>query len=463
MPQPSPSTALERTASTVSHAMLRAGCPSGRIQIGSIDEPSLLPKPHMSPLPLDDTIRTRPRILAQQTHQSILTPIHRLPIELLSDIFTRVAQASPLRSLRVAVTLSRICSTWRKVARGHAVLWTKMVVETPRDFDEYCQLFLSLTKELPLELRCNEHEILRDLWDRMALYASRWRRITLEGRLSMLPDLKVVYMENLERLVVDAYGTPVSSEVSALDFLVAPRLRHIAFTLDALESERQLHVPVTRALTSLEITTESPFPATLTLPLLQACADTLQSLTVKVRQLSDGQDSSFPTTASATFTMQALTYLSLVDPACALLDHITAPCIQELVLCTVPAYGARALLGLLTRSQSAQHLTTLRVYDVVERDPSAWIPCFQLMEKLERLHFDDLLSNEVFLEKMILRKGRPALLPALTGVAIWRVFWDNLDLHDIISDMCCSRSEAKPIPGTGTTIAYVLDWLDDEE
>ncbi|KAL1703643.1 hypothetical protein EV121DRAFT_292157 [Schizophyllum commune] len=201
MPHPSSSIALERTAST----------------IGSIDEHSLLPMPDITPLPLDDTFRTRPRILAQQdTHQSILAPSHRLPTELLSDIFTRVAQAFPLRSLRVAVTLSRICSTWRKVARGHAVLWTKVVVETPRDFDKYCQLFLSLTKELPLELRCNDREILRDLWDRMALYASRWRRITLEGRLSMLPDLKVVYMENLERLVVDAYGTPVSSEVSAL-------------------------------------------------------------------------------------------------------------------------------------------------------------------------------------------------------------------------------------------------------
>ncbi|KAL1703642.1 hypothetical protein EV121DRAFT_292156 [Schizophyllum commune] len=56
------------------------------------------------------------------------------------------------------------------------------------------------------------------------------------------------------------------------------------------------------------------------------------------------------------------------------------------------------------------------------------------MEKLERLHFDDLLSNEVFLEKMILRKDKPALLPTLTGVAIWRVFWDNLDLHDIIKN-----------------------------
>ena len=132
-------------------------------------------------------------------------------------------------------------------------------------------------------------------------------------------------MENLQRLVIDAYDAPLSAELSALDFVVAPRLHHVALTLDALQNERQLHMPLTRSLTSLELTTMAPFPVTHALPLLKSCADTLQLLSLKVRYPLEGPRGSYPTSASDTFLLSNLTSLSLVDPACALLNHITAP------------------------------------------------------------------------------------------------------------------------------------------
>ena len=138
----------------------------------------------------------------------------------------------------------------------------------------------------------------------------------------------------------------------------------------------------------------SSFPVTLALPLLQACAGTLQSLTIKIRQASSGADASYPTSSPVTFVMEALTYLSLVDPACALLSYIAAPITKEIVLSAVPAYGTRALLGFQNRGQPSYHLHTLRVYDVEERDPSSWLPCLELMGNLRHLHFDDLLSNK---------------------------------------------------------------------
>ncbi|KAI4526914.1 hypothetical protein K525DRAFT_187991 [Schizophyllum commune Loenen D] len=420
MPVSSPRTILERAASVANLAMLRAQFEPSHTQIEVIKDLTSLSESELACLSPTDTSETGDRILAQLAiHRSILAPIRRVPVELLSEIFSRVVHASPLRTLPVATTLSHICSAWRNIARAHAALWTKLVVKTLRDFDDYHELFLPLTKQMPLELQCDDREILKDLWDRIAPYASRWRRIELEGRLSMLPDLQVLYMENLERLVVDVYDAPISRDLSALDFVVAPRLRHIALTLDVLRSERQLHVPATRSLTSLEITSVSPFPVTLTLPLLQACADTLQALTIEIRQASDGADGSYSTGSSDPFLMKALTYLSLVDSSCALLSLITAPLTEELVFSAVPSYCARSLLGLLDRGEPT-HLHTLEVYDAEEREPSAWIPCLQLMGNLRRLHFDDLLANNAFLEKLIRRPDRPLFLPALEGVDMWR-------------------------------------------
>ncbi|KAL1690197.1 hypothetical protein GGG16DRAFT_56167, partial [Schizophyllum commune] len=453
---------LERAASIANPAVLRSHSEPSHIQIQTINWLTFLLESDLRTLPPDDTA-ARARILDQlDINRSVLAPIRRLPIELLSYIFSLVVQDSPLRTINIAVTLARICTCWRKVARGHAALWTTVVVDTAGGFDEYRELFLPLTKDMLLDLRCDNCEILRDLWDRMAPYASRWRRITLEARLSMLPDLQVLCMERLERLVVFAYDAPVSTELSVLDFVVAPRLRHIALTLDELQSERQLHVPVARELTSLVIEAMSPFPITHTLPLLQACADTLQSLTLKIRHPLEGSEGSYPTSTSDTFGMKALTFISLIDPACALLNHITAPLVQELILGNVPVYGAQSLLGFLTRGQAARSLRILRVYSVEERDIYAWLPCLQLMDNLLAMHFDDLLSNREFLEKLVRRADRPVLLPSLKALALYRVNQENEDLQEIIDEMCGSRARRRHYPG-GRKGYALLGWIKEDK
>ncbi|KAL1665991.1 hypothetical protein GGF50DRAFT_113626 [Schizophyllum commune] len=449
---------LERAASVANLAMLRTYAEPSSIQIAAIEVYTPLLESDLESLHPSD-ISSRDRIQAQlDIHRSILAPIRRLPKELLIEIFFTAAYDSSLHTLLVAATISRVSTVWRHIAHGLTELWTKIVVRSMDDFDRYCELFLPLTRGNLPDLRCDDREILWDLWDRIEAYASRWRSLALEGRLTTLCDLKVLYMEKLERLVIDAYDAPTSSELSVLDFVVAPRLRHIAFTIDALQSARQLHVPVSRSLTSLVLTSVASFPVTIALPLLQTCADTLQILTIKIRRLPDGADESYPTSASATFVMQALTHLSLVDPACALLNHITAPLTRELVLCTVPAYGTRSLLGFLLRGKPSRNLRILRVYDAQEQDPSAWMPCLRLMDNLRALHFDDLLSNKDFLEQMIKREGRPPLLPALEGIALWRVFWGNLELHNAITDMCTSR--VQETTWHGRQAWRLIEWLD---
>ncbi|KAL1713981.1 hypothetical protein EV715DRAFT_295606 [Schizophyllum commune] len=450
---------LERAASVANLAMLRTYVEPAHIQIAAIEVYTPLLESKLVSLHPNDP-SNRKRVLAQlDIHRSILAPIRRLPVELLSEIFFQAAYESPLQTLQVAVTIARVCSIWRRVAHSRRGLWTRVVVRSLRDFQKYVELFLPLAKDDLLDLRCDNHRILRSLWEFIEVYASQWRFISFEGRLRTLPDLKVLFMENLERLVVDAYDAPASSELSALDFIIAPDLRRIALTLDELQDARQLHVPVTRALTSLEITTESPFPVTHTLPLLKACANTLQSLTIRIRHPLDGPEGSYSTTASDTFVMGALTYLRLVDPACALINHITAPLIEELILSNVPEYGTRSLYGFLTRGQASHHLEVLRVYQPDERDVAAWRPCIQLMNNLKDLHFDDLLSNVEFLKQMTRHEDQAPILPALQNVAICRVFWAHEELHDIIGDMCASRS--KEVVIGGETAYELLGWIKD--
>ncbi|KAL1715593.1 hypothetical protein EV715DRAFT_207127, partial [Schizophyllum commune] len=447
-------------ASATDFAMVRSDIELAQVGDGVSNEPTSYQE--IGPfLPSRNTSTSLEKILPERTICSTgLGPIRLLPAEILCDIFSLAVQKPPLRTMQLAVTVSHVCVAWRNVARGHAALWTRVIVRALRDFDLYRDLFLPLTKELPLELRCENREILSDLWDRIAPYASRWRSITLEGHLSTLPDLQVLYMERLERLAVDAYDAPVSANLSTLDFAVAPRLTHLAFTLDVLQTERQLHVPVTSCLTSLKITSEFPFPIILALPLLRACAATLQTLTIRVQQILDDASGSYPTEESDPFEMGALTHLTLVDPACALLNHITAPMIQKLVLGNVPAYGSSTLLGFLKRNDSSQHLEMLSVYTADECDPSSWIPCLRLMENLKGLDFYELLSNEGLLKRLVLDAKKPPLLPELLGVAVSRIFWNHRELRDPILEMCASRTRYEYVEGQRAPV--LLGWLDEK-
>ncbi|KAL1734973.1 hypothetical protein EV714DRAFT_201394 [Schizophyllum commune] len=446
---------LERAASVTNLAMLREYAKPSPIQIAAINEYTPLLESKLSALSPSDA-PTRERILAQlNIHRSILAPIRRLPIELLCDIFLLVLEEYPLRTLQAATIVSHVCVTWRNVAREHGALWTKAVVETLDDFDDYCERFLPMAKHVPLELRCDNHKIIWDLWDRMTPFASRWRRITLGACLSTLRGLKVLYMERLERLVIFAYDAPISPDFSVLDFVVAPRLRHIGLALDELQSTRQLHIPVTWALTSLEITAMSPFPVTNTLPLLRECSDTLRALTLKIRYPWEDDEGSYPMSTSDTFVMTALTLLSLVDPACALLNHITAPLLDELILSNVPTYGTKSLLGFLARSQASLRLHILRVYQVKEKEISAWIPCLRLMDNLSQLHFDELLSSEEFLRLLV--RLEPPLLPFLEHVAIVHIFWNNPCLEDAIANLCEAREKQRV--ENGRKVYIPLGWI----
>ena len=61
---------------------------------------------------------------------------------------------------------------------------------------------------------------------------------------------------------------------------------------------------------------------------------------------------------------------------------------------------------------------------------------------------------------MIGHEGTPPLLPSLEGIAIWRVFWGDLELRDAIADMCTSRVKEKERTRDGRRRWKLIHWLD---
>jgi len=87
-----------------------------------------------------------------QQHESLRSPLRRLPVEILSAIFiicSSVAQgarsSSNLNPDNPAVALSHVCARWREIALETPLLWSRLIItppshpergafETPQDF-----------------------------------------------------------------------------------------------------------------------------------------------------------------------------------------------------------------------------------------------------------------------------------------------------------------------------------------
>ena len=90
---------------------------------------------------------------------------------------------------------------------------------------------------------------------------------------------------------------------------------------------------------------------------------------------------------------------------------------------------------------------------------SAWIPCLQLTDKLWQLHFDELLLNRIFLERLIQREDRPTLLPSLKAFAIVQMFRMHPELHEVIGNVLASRRKETVFRGRRAWVT--LTWIRD--
>ena len=99
-----------------------------------------------------------PALYAQASKQlavnlSIVSPVRRLPPELLTSIFFEISPGSPFdRGPLLARTVACVCFTWRAAVLGMPLLWSYISSERMSPLDSYAAQ-IRRSGDLPLHLR----------------------------------------------------------------------------------------------------------------------------------------------------------------------------------------------------------------------------------------------------------------------------------------------------------------------
>ncbi|KAK7042294.1 hypothetical protein R3P38DRAFT_2889578 [Favolaschia claudopus] len=193
-------------------------------------------------------------------HSAILSPIRRIPPEILSEIFSWTSSFERIGTFgahEVAMPpwdLTHVCRAWRAVARGDSELWSRIRISTrastsptlpsyPIEALE-AQLSLSHTASLGVEflVHSTNSEAALPLLETLVLHCDRWKLFTFKSLdMSLIPSLVHIHgrLNRLESLTIigddlnDAFNWP--SEYTDM-FSVAPRLREVRLSDSSMRS-----------------------------------------------------------------------------------------------------------------------------------------------------------------------------------------------------------------------------------
>ncbi|KAF9532664.1 hypothetical protein CPB83DRAFT_903660 [Crepidotus variabilis] len=190
------------------------------------------------------------KVLAQ--HRAVLSPVQKLPDEILQEIFVRVndrvsfpRQPWLMRPSKVPWALALVCRRWRSAALSVSVLWSRLpsmtlsMEDMPREIQadlERLEMLLQRSQPAPLKFQCVLFDFSKDAHPALKLlirHCERWwdvkfvmetRRILhfeeIKGRLHKLDSLAL-------QMVGDQEG------ISAIDiFKDAPQLRRVDISGD---------------------------------------------------------------------------------------------------------------------------------------------------------------------------------------------------------------------------------------
>ncbi|KAL0564759.1 hypothetical protein V5O48_017278 [Marasmius crinis-equi] len=187
---------------------------------------------------------------AMKKYRTLLSPIHRLPSEVLLEIFQHCCHTNTLSDPQVppALALSRVCGRWRDIAVSSPRLWSSITISQFRSRDKVehsrrqrmttclTRLFLERSKNAPLKLK------LRFPWDPSEVDYSN----------GMVMDLLGAQSKRWEELTIDETELYASSAAGDIDLPILKRLTLLTESPDSMSSslilDRFAHCP---ALTSL--------------------------------------------------------------------------------------------------------------------------------------------------------------------------------------------------------------------
>ncbi|KAJ7138061.1 hypothetical protein C8R44DRAFT_868405 [Mycena epipterygia] len=187
----------------------------------------------------------------------VLSPVGRLPPEILCDIFMAYSSPSPepespaheMENISKSdlSLVSHVCTQWRILALGTPRLWSDIAVDLdcwPQDPAPFLQLLRTSLERgarhpLTFSLRAvNRHPppALSSAFELLAEHSSRWQSASFEIEMAALVSIrhiegKLGMLERLSLMLLDpAYGPSAEDIHNITIFETAPRLRHVRFS-----------------------------------------------------------------------------------------------------------------------------------------------------------------------------------------------------------------------------------------
>ncbi|KAI5894512.1 uncharacterized protein SCHCODRAFT_02617182 [Schizophyllum commune H4-8] len=295
----------------------------------------------------------RKRVFTQlDVHKSITSPVRRLPLEILSEVFAILYDEEIESWDKAYITiyiLSRVCSTWRALARGTPRLWLEIptLVHTPRDtyhpHMHHLEDHISLSGSLPLRL--SHHEPADDiLLDRFLLkfrpHLPRLAYIDIDGSYYYFSVMRSLFnVPNLVEVMLVLHGAP---HPVALDFLLdAKELETLELSHTNTDPEnfaRDIRLPALPTLTSLSLEFNALMSMDTLMGALYACCSGLEFLNLSLGFTRD----------ACTFTrleLPALTSLRLADTGYTILEYLSTPSLEVLCIsAAIEPFGVTATM-----------------------------------------------------------------------------------------------------------------------
>ena len=205
---------------------------------------------------LDELARKRDALESYtEIHISLLTPVRSLPVEILSEIFLRIRDATTpdtthgewnIRSPKLNKTpllLGSVCSRWRTVTLSTPSLWASFSLTVGSDHVErstaLAEMWLARAGVGPLSISLCAHiyiHSMRPFMQTFLPYCERWYEIKL--------DLPTAFMDNwypAKNRLLSLHKLFIGTRCGPNDvFALAPRLRHLYLDSYYPPSEFQL-------------------------------------------------------------------------------------------------------------------------------------------------------------------------------------------------------------------------------
>ena len=192
-------------------------------------------------------------------HQAILSPVHKLPPEILAEIFLHAANGSSVvwpqgngSDVEMPLLLGRICSYWRTVTHALPLLWSKIRLVIPpglenrsagnfkaactavHDLVQMC-LSRSGSKLLSFSITADgPPELIEPILQAFVKHSSRWRDVSIDlAQLSRYHRILILAKNNVPELYRLHLGTSVKDTLAPdiLDaFEISPGLRELSIS-----------------------------------------------------------------------------------------------------------------------------------------------------------------------------------------------------------------------------------------